>query len=1034
MDDDPMWAGRNFQNRQPGASASSQFSQSMASNTSSDPTTVPQPSFPPKGFTKGDWETHRSEISALYQKKTVLQIRDLFLNNYGLDASPKQYKDRFKRWGLKKNLNRDEWTTLYRKQLDRQRIGKTSTAFKVRGQEVPQAKLMRYIQDNGELLDSAATFEKGKATTATPKDVLVYTPANERLITTPPHTSSLPAINGPDHKLDTQSMDSMDIDIQEDLYSASPPKIRASRTPLLETFNDNVRVLSSNPPVHVDHARNPSSISAPHREEAETAVGIHQSLPHTGEHSPAASLGTFHAEGPITALVLVEPIVESAIAIMQPEENDVVMSEYTAFTQSSPQSFKAWSILNISALEDTSTTISAASYKIASLATPVPGIYAGMSPDIFAGEGRVEYSQGEAAATRRRYRQDDEYDLEGELDTAVMLHGDKHHEAMNAAFRLADVRVAQGRFRSAEAIIQAVLSIFCEEDHQNIFKLSAESRLAEILNYQGFHERAMKILEPLVRSQEKLLGSEHPDTLSSKHDLAWTLYKLGKYKQAEKLGKEVIEIKARVFGKDHTETLASINILALAYKRQGLWDKAEELEVRLLEYYRKVQGMEHPYTQASMLNLAGTYVRQGRWKDAEELQVQTLETERRVLGDEHPSTLSSMHALATTYSDQGHWNKAEVLQVEVLRLSRKVKGTDHPETLSCMHNLAETYRCQDRLEEAENILAQAFEIGRRVQGKEHPDTLTTMRLLSIVYSDQGRWDDADKLGKEVLQMMETLLGKDHPDTLISKGILALTYKRQGRFSDAAELAEEVLDTRKRLLGQRHPEFITSMNNLAYTWKELGRNDDAVQLMEECVQRRQEVIGIEHPNTLGSMHTLALWWKDKGRYDEAAEMMTECVNLRTKVLGAEHKRTIFTMHELAIMWTKQGRDDEAVDMMTQCVAVQTRTLGAEHEYTIASMHELAIMLKGQDRRDDAVKMMIRCVDLKNKVFGAEHERTQVSLEWLEFWEQEDHRYEESELGEDDRMVDDEDEHDSMVESADEEMELEGRTSDRILRRN
>ena len=103
----------------------------------------------------------------------------------------------------------------------------------------------------------------------------------------------------------------------------------------------------------------------------------------------------------------------------------------------------------------------------------------------------------------------------------------------------------------------------------------------------------------------------------------------GRWKEAEELQVQVMETGSRVLGKEHPDTLTSIANLASTYSNQGRWKEAEELQVQVMETSSRVLGEEHPSTLISMANLASTYSNQGRWKEAEELEVQVTETSLR---------------------------------------------------------------------------------------------------------------------------------------------------------------------------------------------------------------------------------------------------------------------------------------------------------------------------------------------------------------------------------------------------------------------
>jgi tetratricopeptide (TPR) repeat protein len=169
---------------------------------------------------------------------------------------------------------------------------------------------------------------------------------------------------------------------------------------------------------------------------------------------------------------------------------------------------------------------------------------------------------------------------------------------------------------------------------------------------------------------------------------AMTLYSDGRYKEAEELQEQVMQARKRVLGDEHPDTMTNMGNLALTYSNQGRWKEAEELQVQVMQTMKRMLGDEHPDTLTSMNNLASTYRDQGRWKEAEELEVQVVQTRKRVLGDEHPDTMINMGNLALTYSNQGRRKEAEELQVQVMQTRKRVLGDEHPNTLIIMNDLA----------------------------------------------------------------------------------------------------------------------------------------------------------------------------------------------------------------------------------------------------------------------------------------------------------------------------------------------------------
>ncbi|KAJ6452195.1 P-loop containing nucleoside triphosphate hydrolase protein [Mycena sanguinolenta] len=271
-----------------------------------------------------------------------------------------------------------------------------------------------------------------------------------------------------------------------------------------------------------------------------------------------------------------------------------------------------------------------------------------------------------------------------------------------------------------------------------------------------------KLLQHIMRSIDSLNREEICTFVATR--IGRVCYEGGCWKDAEALQVVVMEKRKRVLGEEHPSTLTSMANLAATYRSQGHWKDAEVLEVVVMEKRKQVLGEEHPHTLNTMGNLAVTYQNQGRWKDAEVLEVVVMENRKRALGEEHPHTLTSMANLASTYWNQGHWKDAEALQVMVLEKRKHVLGEEHPNTLTSMANLAATYRNQGRWKDAEALDMVVMETRKQVLGGEHPDTLTSMANLADTYSMQGRLKDAEALEVVVMEKRKHVLGEEHPHT------------------------------------------------------------------------------------------------------------------------------------------------------------------------------------------------------------------------------------------------------------------------------
>jgi hypothetical protein len=129
------------------------------------------------------------------------------------------------------------------------------------------------------------------------------------------------------------------------------------------------------------------------------------------------------------------------------------------------------------------------------------------------------------------------------------------------------------------------------------------------------------------------------------HCTAGFMLNQGKWNKAEELQLQAVETLKRVLGQEHPDTLTSIANLASTYRNQGRWKEAEELEVQVMETRKRVLGQEHPHTLNSMSNLAFTWKFQDRNREAVNLMVECVQLRKKKLGVDHPHTKSSLEAL-----------------------------------------------------------------------------------------------------------------------------------------------------------------------------------------------------------------------------------------------------------------------------------------------------------------------------------------------------------------------------------------------------
>ena len=83
------------------------------------------------------------------------------------------------------------------------------------------------------------------------------------------------------------------------------------------------------------------------------------------------------------------------------------------------------------------------------------------------------------------------------------------------------------------------------------------------------------------------------------NNLAIAYWQQGRWNEGNKLCLQVMDVTRRVLGEEHPHTLTIMDNLAKTYHKQGRWKEAEELALQVLEKRNKVLGDTHPDTLAT---------------------------------------------------------------------------------------------------------------------------------------------------------------------------------------------------------------------------------------------------------------------------------------------------------------------------------------------------------------------------------------------------------------------------------------------------
>jgi serine/threonine protein kinase len=502
--------------------------------------------------------------------------------------------------------------------------------------------------------------------------------------------------------------------------------------------------------------------------------------------------------------------------------------------------------------------------------------------------------------------------------------------------------------------------------------LSSRRNLANAYHHAGRTSEAIALLEGTLKMYETKLGPDHPDTLMSRSDLATAYRTAGRTAEAITLHEATLKLLEAKLGPDHPDTLTSRNNLADAYRYAGRIADAIAMLRATLEVMETKLGPDHPLTLTSRNNLGDAYRQAGRTAEAIAMLRATLEVMETKLGPDNPGTLMSRSNLATAYRAAGRTAEAIALHETTLKLRETKLGPDHPDTLQSRNNLATAYDAAGRTAEAIALHETTLRRYESRLGPDHPNTLMSRNNLAATYDHAGRTAEAIALQESTLKLMETRLGPDHPNTLTSRNNLALAYRAAGRAAEAIRIFEAMLPAARKAFGPDHPNTLTLTNNIALAHETLGRWAEAEALRRDALARRRKTTKPDSPLLAGDLDGLGRNLLRHSKWSEAESLLRESLAIRVKALPDDWAR-FNTMSLLGGVLLGQGKFAEAEPLVVpgyEGMKARAAKIPAPNKRLLSESAERVVRLyEGWGKADKATEWKARLglADLPNDVF-------------------------------------------------------------------
>ena len=212
-------------------------------------------------------------------------------------------------------------------------------------------------------------------------------------------------------------------------------------------------------------------------------------------------------------------------------------------------------------------------------------------------------------------------------------------------------------------------------------------QVATYLGHSGSHPAARDLFRQIADTynEDDALGPDHPDTLVTRHELAYWTGEAGDAAEARDQCAALLPLIEWVLGPEHPATLTTRSNLATWTGEAGDAAGARDQFAALLPIRARALGLEHPDTLAARHKLARWTGEAGDAAGARDQYATLLPIEERVSGPEHPDTLAARHELARWAGEAGDAAGARDQYAALLPIEERVSGPEHPDTLAARH-------------------------------------------------------------------------------------------------------------------------------------------------------------------------------------------------------------------------------------------------------------------------------------------------------------------------------------------------------------
>ena len=453
----------------------------------------------------------------------------------------------------------------------------------------------------------------------------------------------------------------------------------------------------------------------------------------------------------------------------------------------------------------------------------------------------------------------------------------------------------------------------------------------------------MREFEDILAGQMAKLGPNHPETLITRHDLAFFRIRNDDQASQAEISAELRDLRKtrrQVLGPNHPYTLLTHSLLSqwLTIRSDGD-EQVREYEGILTEQLSEL-GPDHPETLITRHDLAIARKNSGQAQDAEvEAELRDiLMASHRQLGPKDPYVLLIHGTLAHLIKERSHDENSGDAEYRAMIEHIESRAPDGHRFLPLhqRHNMAHALDAAERWTEAEAEYRSVLSDLAGAGGQDLDLYWNLTRCLTDNLVKQNRQSDAVTLLDECLTWFD---GSDDMRSPRRPHALRLRHRRgdlmhrYGRYEEAEQEIRAVLSDRLRTVDQQDSVVLSERHCLAHTLDALERHSEAQGELRQVVESYIEILGIENKQTRNASFCLARMLHSHGDKAKGLQIYQQVLTVETAEFGANHSETLMTRFRRDQCRLEMGllSPAEAVTAFRDALSALIIQLGDEHRW-------------------------------------------------------------------------------------------------------